>query len=162
MRTATLRTGIWIALAGIAFTGSLKAERRCFEDAGAASTERSEHLSWARRTESNEIRRNVLEKIERVSNCLARERRRDEWIDLFTRVSLQVARAVPDAGCFDGNQGVVSTDPETHRQFARDNNRETVVEDLKRKVSAALRCLNKRGQDELFAEISVLLARAAR
>ena len=130
----------------------------CFVNPGAASRNRASHLQWASGQNAAKVMSNLMQKTDAAAECLASAP--DAWIHLFGEVSVIVARAVPDARCFDGDTGAINRNLGDHMNFARNgrNNPAKIVNNLKWKIAAAMACLDKPRSDALFADISVVLA----
>lgn len=87
----------------------------------------------------------------------------DRLVSVFADISVATAKYVPDANCFDGDAGVVSTSRAGHQDaFLNDPNRkQRLLNNLKWKMPAAIKCLDQAKQAAYFADVSVLLANAA-
>ena len=82
-------------------------------------------------------------------------------MDFFAAVSLHIARRnLPAASCY-GNDPYIN-DPrwDAHRAIAAQNSREFLRQRLVPTVMAAMRCLSKPDQDNLYADIAESMAQA--
>ena len=167
MRSALFACGIAMALAGLwpvwaaddAAGVAAPQPTTCFAaDAGAASTDRAAHLAWGQANPAL-MTDNLISKIEELGECLGGGLR---WVDTFAAVSVVIAVAAPDPACFGGDAGVVSTSRSDHEAaFATSANRgQVLLDNLIWKASSAMRCLAPGPQTELFADLSVVLARS--
>ena len=86
----------------------------CFdEDPGAGVTDREAHVGWAQQRDRAALGGNLNYKADLLFRCPAMT------IDLvasaFADISVAIAKAVPNANCFDGDSGVVETDWSAHK-----------------------------------------------
>ena len=63
--------------------------------------------------------------------------------------------------CYNGDGGVVVTVRQAHRDWAAMRSRQDLMTNLLWKTSAAMTCLDQAGQARLFADMSVVIAKAA-
>jgi hypothetical protein len=137
----------------------------CFgADKGAASTSKTEHGNWARGQSPQTLIDNLATKIAMVFNCTAVSDA--QAVQAFAEASGVVARRlsepvrVKNQSCASGDRGVLEPNDSAHASWARTKKRGEIRDNLIGKIGIALTCL-KAGepQVELFAEISVILAR---
>ena len=129
----------------------------CFPgEPGVANTTRSVHYDWAKQQSSGVLDSNLQNKLGLLFRCASIS---DEKLaNAFANISVVVAKDVPNANCFNGDRGVISTDAPAHYNWARSKSREQMLNNLQGKVSSALRCLDRSAQLDLFADISVIIA----
>jgi hypothetical protein len=142
-------------------TGKPTLPSPCFaEDSGAGLAERAGHFEWAQRQDSATLGKNLSYKAGLLFHCDGLSE--DTLATAFADISMVIAKAVPNANCFSGNQAVISTDWSLHKKaFSGDAKRkERLLDRLNWKMTAAINCLDRSRQKELFADISVLLANA--
>ena len=131
----------------------------CFgSDVGAASTDVSAHLRWAEARDAAAVSSNLAGKINALNGCGGSD---DQMRDAFADLSVFIARHVPRSECFNGDRGVGVTNRQAHRGWAGERSRADVVANLLWKTTAALACLDRPGQNRLFADMSVVIAKAA-
>jgi hypothetical protein len=129
----------------------------CFrEDLGAASTNWDSHHDWATKQDLQTLKRALNWKLQALFQCSSRTD--DQISDAFAQISVIVARYVPNASCFNGNLGAVSTDAGSHRDWAKAKGRTAALADAQTKVLAALSCLDRSKQVSFYADLSVLVA----
>jgi len=129
----------------------------CFaSDRGAGSTNKTEHATWARQQSMDTLISNLWAKIQMIYNCP--DVSDEQAVTAFGEISTLIARRAPDAGCFNGDRGIINTDPAVHQNWARARQRTQVRDNLGAKAAAALRCLTETNRVDFFAEASVMLA----
>lgn len=132
----------------------------CFgDDAGMASTNRSEHFLWAQRQSVAELNANLEDKINRLFNCASLNG--DQLAGAFADVSVVIARSVRNWNCFAGDRGALSEDWSGHKEWASNRSQSELVSNLRGKMNTAFKCLDRSGKSSLFAGSSVALARAS-
>jgi len=133
----------------------------CFaEDATAGVRDREAHYTWAKDRDAAAMTRNLMYKADLLFHCPSMNA--DSLSSAFADISVTTARYVPDARCFDGDEGVIGTDRAAHKNaFANSPARmEHLLGNLKWKMGAALNCLHQSEQASYFADVSVLMANA--
>lgn len=150
------------ALAGIsgACHGTTNKTASCFvSDPGMGSTNREDHYTWAQGKTAYDLRTNLLRKTTFLHNCTSLSD--DDFAHIFADLSVIIAKYAPDASCFDGDNGVISTDRNAHYQWARRQAREDLWDNLDWKISSALSCLDNVRQKAFFADLSVPAAQTS-
>lgn len=142
---------------GSALRGSGASPANCFgTDGGAASTDWQVHHDWAGKQDLERLRSALDAKLVMLFQCSSRTD--EQLFDTFADISVTIARYVPDAGCFDGDAGVVTTDRLGHRNWAKERGRNGALSALQSKALAALNCLNGSKLQSYYADVSVLIA----
>ena len=132
----------------------------CFtSNAAAGSTDWNNHYRWAQSQTPVKLKSAIQQKLDLVFNCTTVSD--DETFDDFAAISVIVARYVPNAACFEGDAGVVSTEPSGHRNWARERGRAVALDNLKSKAAAALDCLDGTKRASFYADVSVVAAGGA-
>jgi Caspase domain len=132
----------------------------CFSsDPAAGSVDRNNHYQWAQNQTLAKLKSAVQQKLDLIFHCSAVSD--EQTFDLFAAISVLIARYVPDASCFNGDQGVVSADPTGHRDWARERGRNVALDNLKSKAATALGCLNGAKRASFYADVSVVAAGGA-
>jgi hypothetical protein len=136
------------------------ATRSCFgNDRGAAGVDRDAHYYWAQQN-MEKVAGNLNYKIDLLWRCPAMN---DEQLSsAFADLSVVTTRYVT-AGCGSRARDVTFTggDWQPHKDWARQRNRQEILDNLQRKAAAALQCLDSTGRINFFADTSVALARGA-
>ncbi len=131
----------------------------CFSaDPGAGSTDRNAHYGWAQQHDAAQLRGNLIYKLNLLYRCPAMSD--DQLSSAFATISVIIARYVPNANCFNGDPGVISTDWSAHKNWAASIGRQQSFNNLQGKTAAAFRCLDRSGQMSYFADVSVAIANA--
>jgi hypothetical protein len=131
----------------------------CFAaDPGAGLTDRNAHYSWAQRQGGHQLRSNLAFKLNLLARCRAISDA--QLASAFATISVIIARYVPNASCFNGDQGATSTDWSAHKNWAASIGRQQSVSNLQWKTAAAFRCLDRSGQTGYFSDVSVVIASA--
>jgi|GEM_PF-6248530 len=131
----------------------------CFaRDPGMASTNRADHYGWAQKQDLTVLGENLVTKINLLFSCALT---RDQLSNAFSDLSVIIARHARNAGCFAGDHGVLSEDWSAHKEFAAATSPGDLLNNLRWKMGAAFKCLNRAGKIALFADGSVALAKAA-
>jgi hypothetical protein len=152
--------GVWISDTAPGQSGPWVMRRKpqgCFEAAGytTRSHDRQAYLEWARQ-HPNDIISNLDREVDVVSGCMSDNL--EQWATLFGKVSAIVANAATDPQCFGGDAGVVVRDEGSHRAFALSRSHDFILDNLKWKTAAAIRCVSPDRQRALFADISAALS----
>lgn len=137
-------------------------ESACFgTDSGAGRSDRAGHYSWGQQHDVEAIEKNLLDKADLLFHCPTMNE--DGLANAFADISVFTAKAVPDASCFGGDAGVISTDRDGHKNAFPNapDRKEQLLKNLKWKMGAALKCLHQSEQASYFADVSVLIANAA-
>lgn len=131
----------------------------CFAaDPGVGSTNRNDHLGWARMQDSQRLSNNLSYKIGLLFNCSSVSD--GQLVNAFADMSVIIANYVSDPACFNGDGGAVGRDREGHAGWARTKSRQQLRDNLNWKVQSAFRCLDREHQVAFFADISAAVARA--
>lgn len=137
---------------------SVRNPYNCFaSDAGMGSTNRDEHLQWARQQSPETLQSNLLTKIDLVFVC--KNITDIDFANFFADVSVLIAKYVQNVGCFGNDAGAVIIDRSAHYEWARTQTRQRVHQNLQGKVRAAFRCLNSTGQINLFTDAAIPAAK---
>ena len=147
--------------AGAASSGRNSANlAACFtSNAAAGSTDWNSHYLWAQNQTPLKLKTAIQQKLDLIFNCIVVSD--DQTFDHFAAISVLIARNVPNASCFNGDQGVVSTDPAGHREWAKQRGRNVALDNLKSKAVAALDCLAGTKRASFYADVSVIVAGGA-
>jgi len=148
-----------LALAASLFLSPAAAAASCFgNDVGAGSTERADHLSWASAREAAEVSANLAGKVDALMTCA----RDDNALRaIFADLSVVVALQNLDASCFGGDAGVLIRERQPHLDWAMGQGHTAIADNLRWKIGSAMECVDRPGQDNLFADLSVTIAVAA-
>jgi hypothetical protein len=137
--------------------GGNSGTRGCFgNDAGAASTNRADHLNWARRQNSGAIQENLVDKLDMLFQCdgfSAADAAR-----AYADLSVAIVQNVKNAACFDNDPDQMSPDWNRHHQLVQHLDRLDILDALELKFEFAFKCLDREGQASLFADASVAAA----
>ncbi len=142
---------------GVAAINPATGGSKCFDDPGAASTDRNAHYSWIQQQSASRIGDDLKNKTGILFGC--REATNEKLADTFADVSVIIANWVPRASCFGGDEGAASSDWNAHRSWGVGQGRNGMLRNLQGKLAAALNCLNRQQQNGLFADVSVALAK---
>jgi uncharacterized caspase-like protein len=123
------------------------------------STEWNLHYSWAIGQNVQRLKTAIEQKLDSLFQCSSVSDQ--QAFDEFAAISVIIAKDVPDAACFNGDEGVVGTDPEGHRNWAKERGRRVALDNLKSKAVAALGCLDGSKRASYYADVSVLAAGGA-
>ncbi len=153
-----LRTGVGRIIGGMLDSDVAVSPREtCFRsDQGAASKNWNSHYSWAQGQNVVKLKTAIQQKLDLVFQCSSVTD--EQAFDDFAAISVIIARYVPNAACFNGDEGVVSTDPVGHRNWAREQGRAAALNNLKSKAAAAIDCMDGAKRFSYYADISVLAA----
>jgi hypothetical protein len=116
---------------------------------------RETFVAWSADHSLDMIRTETAERISRLFACQALTDA--QAFDLFAKMSVLVAQAVPNPSRFDGDAGVVSTNPGFHLSYAQKNGRAVANSGLRWKVGKALGCVDKDRRDRLYADLWMAL-----
>jgi hypothetical protein len=134
-------------------------DRECFAaDAGAGLTDKNAHYVWAQGQDSATLESNLKTKAAYLFRCPSMTS--DRLSAAFADISVIVARYVPNAKCFGGDAGAVSSDWLGHRTWSQSKGAEATLTNLQNKISSALRCMDRPRQNSFFADVSVAIAKA--
>lgn len=129
----------------------------CFsEDPGAGSTDRNAHYNWARQQDANQLRDNLIYKLNLLARCPAMSD--DKLSSAFASISVIIFRHTANANCF--NQGFINADWSTHKKWAAANGRQQTHTNLQWRTATGINCLARAGQIDYFADVSVAIANA--
>jgi hypothetical protein len=140
-------------------TGGGTGSSNCYaSDPGMASTNRNDHYDWAQRQDASRLKSNLKSKVNILYNCSTVG---DEaFANAFADFSVVIAQNVPNAPCFNNDQGVISTDRNGHYQWAKTKSKQQLYQNLLWKMLAAFNCLNDTAKKAFFADLSVSIAKA--
>jgi hypothetical protein len=129
----------------------------CFAaDPAAGSTDRNGHFGWAQKQDAATLKDNLNTKAALLFRC--RSMNVDQLSSVFANISVIVARYVPEAKCFGGDRGVVSTKWSDHKGWGMSKGADAMLNNLQFKMAAALKCLDRPQQNSFFADVSVAMA----
>lgn len=151
--------GLILTLGLILFVapGRAQAQNSCFsEDPGAGSTDRQAHYNWAQQQDADQLRGNLIYKLNLLARCPAV--RDDDLSSAFATISVIVFRYTANANCF--NQGFINADWSVHKRWAAANGRQQTYTNLQWRTATGIKCLARAGQLDYFADISVAIANA--
>ena len=132
----------------------------CFaSNPAAGSTDWNSHYQWAQSQTLAKLKTAIQQKFDLVFNCSNVSD--DKAFDDFGAISVIIVRHVPNAACFNGDAGVVATDPSGHRNWARERGRAAALANLKSKAAAALDCLEETKRASYYADVSVFVTGGA-
>ena len=132
----------------------------CFaSDPAAGSTDWNSHYSWAQNQTLAKLKTAIQQKLDFIFRCPSVTD--EQTFDDFAAISVMIARYVPNAACFHGDEGVVSADPSGHQKWARERGRKVALDNLKSKATVALDCLDGSRRASYYADVSVLAAGGA-
>jgi hypothetical protein len=120
---------------------------------------RETFVTWAHDQSFDGLRTNIDNWISRLFECRALGD--DRAFDLFAKMSVLIAEAVPFPSCFDGDVGAVGKDAAFYLSFAQQRGRAEANSNLQWKVGKALGCLDKDRRDELDADLAMALKRGS-
>ncbi len=120
-----------------------------------AFTDYDSIVRWSDSHSVDSIRTDVNEMVSRFFACQSLTDA--QAYDLFAKMSVLVAQAVPNPSCFDGDAGVVSTNPAVHLSYAQKNGRSVASSGLQWKIGKALACADKDRRGRLFADLEMAL-----
>ena len=121
-----------------------------------ASTDRSAHYAWARQQSMESLDSHLKDKLDLLFRCSSLN---DDWLaQVFADLSLYIANHAPNVNCFNGDAGVLDRGESAHYNWAKTKSREEMLKNLQWKMSAALRCLDRDAQLNLYADASVTIA----
>lgn len=130
----------------------------CFgNDAGMASTDGNAQASWAAGQTDATIQANLLLKIDRLFNCDAVSQ--EQLANAFANMSMTIASDVQNVACFGGDAGAISLDWQRHYNWAMSQNYAAVRQNMETKVRDALKCVDRAKQVDIFANLSVSVAK---
>ena len=127
-------------------------------DEGARSSDKNAHYAWAQKHDSPELDENLKYKLGLLFECSSLGA--DELSSAFADISVLVAKYVPNSNCFNGDTGVSSNDWLAHQRWGQARGRQTMLDNVKWKVSSAMKCLGRSDQVSFFADVSVAIAKA--
>jgi len=132
----------------------------CFaNDPGMASTDRTGHFNWAQRQSAARLEANLATKIDLLFKCPSLNN--EQLSNAFAELSVVIARGVRNYPCFAGDAGSLSEDWSAHKEWASTRSRGDILNNLRWKMSTALKCLvNRSAKSTLFAASSVAIAKA--
>jgi hypothetical protein len=120
---------------------------------------RGVHHNWARQQQSSAALDDELKnRLNLLFRCSSKSK--DQLVITFADISVQVAKYVPNARCFNDDSGVVVTDAPSHLAWALQRSRDEMLDNLEWKVSSALRCLDRNAQNNFFADVSLIIAKS--
>lgn len=131
----------------------------CFaSDTGAGVEDAGAHYGWALNRSADAVANNLAGKVAMVFNCNSVS---DAQVaQAFGQISRLIGQQGLPVSCFDGDQGVLSTDAAGHEGWAQARSRSQVRDNLAWKSAAAIRCLpTAERRASLFGDESAMLAR---
>jgi hypothetical protein len=151
--------GLALTLGLILFAalGQAQAQNRCFsEDPGAGSTDRQSHYNWAQQQDVDQLRGNLIYKLNLLARCPAMSD--DNLSSAFASISVIIFRYTANANCF--NQGFINADWSVHKRWAAANGHQQTYTNLQWRTATGIKCLARAGQLDYFADVSVAIANA--
>ncbi len=133
----------------------------CFtgNHAGAAWLNPQGYLEFASQNPTATLQNQLTGRIRTLYGC--RYITPDQLSSLFADISVLIAQKVRDARCFGGDSGALGTDWNSHKAWAAQRTDPRIaLDNLTRKTSAALGCMNRSDQAVFFAEAAVAVAGA--
>jgi hypothetical protein len=132
----------------------------CFSsDPAMASTNRDDHYNWAQTQNGSQLEANMKSKINILNNCPSVND--DAFAATFAALSAIIAKYAQKIAAFNNDIGASNTDPSAHYNWAKNQPREQLLQNLQWKTEAAFKGLNSTEQKIIFADMSVQIAQGS-